>query len=139
MGNVNSNTVHPTKNHLLIDRLIAAECDFLPHSENTERNILVGIMASTGSENPMANQAIRIGGGPAYRLKRFVESPEQLLYMFEEDVTLTLMKNKESLMYNLKTPTFDETREVDPLVARFFKPIGMVSYELDKIGKLYRN
>lgn len=139
MGNVNSNTVHPTKNHLLVDRLIAAECDFLPHSETTERNIRVGIMGSIDSQNPMENQAIRIGGGPAYRLKRFVESPEQLIYMFDQDVTLTLMKNNEALMYNLKTPTLDETRELDPLVVNFFKPIGMVSHELDKIGKLYRN
>jgi hypothetical protein len=138
MGNTTSNRVHTIKNSFLIERLVAAECDFLPVSDAVERNINVGIIASTDSQNPMANQAIRIGDGPVYRLKNFVEGPQQLFYRFEEDVTLTLMKNPEGLMYNLKTPTVDVTREIDPLVAKFFKPIGMVSYELDKMGKLYR-
>jgi hypothetical protein len=138
MGNTSSTRVHTIGTALLIDRLVAADCDFLPISENTERNIRVGIMASNDSQNPMANQAIHIGDGPAYRLKTFVEGPAQLVYTFEQDVSLTLMRNKENLMYNLKTPALDVTREIDPLVARFFKPIGMVSYELDKMEKFYR-
>ena len=48
------------------------------------------------------------------------------------------MRSKEKLIYNIQTPEIQITREVDPLLVKFYKPIGMASAELDKIDKLYR-
>jgi hypothetical protein len=129
----NVSKIAPT--YFLIERVIVGHCDFI---KDTETNIRIGVVGGKDdSQNPLSHQAICIGDSELYRLKSFLESQDQLKYTFEKDVSLTLMKSNASVLYNLKTSELDITREVDPIVLKFFKPIGMGTDELDKIGKLY--
>lgn len=141
MGNSASNVVKPIesslKHCLKIERLIAAECDFLP-ANRFEDNIRVGVIGNSDPANPLSHQAIRFGDSDAYRLQSFINTPDTLTYNFEQGVNLTLMKRRESILYNLKTPEFDVTREINPAIVRMYKSIGMASDELDKIGDLFK-
>lgn len=127
----------PLKECLRIERIIASECDFLP--ENTvENTIRVGVIGNSNPENPLSNQAIRLGNSEAYRLQSFQDGKESLTYTFEKGVSLTLMKRRDSIVYNLKTPEINVTREVYPGILKMYKPIGMVSDELDKMEQLFQ-
>jgi hypothetical protein len=135
MGNVQSEVSAPRK-MLTVERIIAANCDFLPSEDN---NILIGVVGISRDEtNPLAHQAIRIGNSDLYKLVNFQEGTSTLTYEFEKNVSLNIMRSKEKLIYNIQTPEIQITREVDPLLVKFYKPIGMASAELDKIDKLYR-
>jgi hypothetical protein len=141
MGNAVSTSVKPLeapfKNCLRLERLIAAECDFLPASRS-EDNIRVGIIGNSDPENPLSHQAIRFGDSDAYRLQSFTKGENTLTYTFEKNVNLTLMKRRDSILYNLKTPEFDVTREINPTIVRMYKSIGMASDELDNIRDLFQ-
>ena len=135
MGNVQSEVPVPRK-MLTVERIIAANCDFLPSEDN---NILIGVVGISRDEtNPLAHQAIRIGNSDLYKLVNFQEGTSTLTYEFEKNVSLNIMRSKEKLIYNIQTPEIQITREVDPLLVKFYKPIGMASAEFDKIDKLYR-
>ena len=142
MGNTSSASasVTPTmKNAFRIERLVVGLCDFLPETLH-DRNIRVGLVPNPNVQNPLGHQAIKIGETGPYRLQAFTETSTSLHYNFEENVSFTLMKRRESIVYQLKTPDMDITREVDPVVQRMYKTIGMgdTSQELDKIQTLYR-
>jgi hypothetical protein len=141
MGNSVSTAVKPLeapfKNCLQIERMIAAECDFLPANQS-EDNIRVGVIGNSDPANPLSHQAIRFGDSDAYRLQSFTKGENTLIYKFEKNVNLTLMKRRDSILYNLKTPEFDVTREINPTIVRMYKSISMASDELDKIGELFQ-
>lgn len=128
---------NPMKHCLRIDRIIASGCDYLPPNRQ-EDTIRVGVIAQSDPQNPLSGQAIRIGDGDAYRLKSFQEGEDTLQYTFENNITLTLMKRRNSVVYNLKTPELDISREINPAITRFFKPISMNSTEIDKIEKIFK-
>ena len=142
-----SAAIEKTKSkYFIIDRLIAANCHFLPENAN-ERTIRVGTIGSSkhvsnigfeSQTNPLGNQGIRIGDSPIYEMKSFVELPNTLIYKFENDVQLTIFKSRGRTCIHLKTPELDETIEVDPKVASFYKRIDMAADELDKIEKIYK-
>ena len=136
MGNIHSVAPAPTK-RFMVERIIVANCDFLP---SEEKNILIGVSGISRDEmNPLAHQAIRIGNSELYKLVNFQEGTSTLTYEFEKNVSLNIMRSKDTIIYNVKTPEIQITREADPLLIKFYKPIGMASAELDKIEKLYRN
>ena len=127
----------PFKNVLKLERMLASGCDYLPGNQ-MDATIRVGIVSQDDPQNPLSRQAIRLGDSDTYRLKSFQESADSLQYTFEKGVSLTLMKRHDSVLYNLKTPELDVTREVYPGIVKMYKPIGMVSEELDKIGTLFQ-
>ena len=81
MGNVQSEVSAPRK-MLTVERIIAANCDFLPSEDN---NILIGVVGISRDEtNPLAHQAIRIGNSDLYKLVNFQEGTSTLTYEFEK-------------------------------------------------------
>jgi hypothetical protein len=127
----------PMKHCLRIERIVAAQCDYLPPNR-LEDTIRVGVIGNTNPENPLSGQAIRIGDSEAYRLQSFQDGKDSLTYTFEKDVRLTVMKHRDSIVYNLKTPDLDVTKEINPSIVKMYKPIGMASEELDKMGQLFQ-
>jgi hypothetical protein len=134
MGNIQSVAPAPKKK-FMVERIIAANCEFLP---SEEKNILIGVSGISRDEmNPLAHQAIRLGNSELYKLVNFQEGTSTLTYEFEKNVSLNIMRSKDKLIYNIKTPELHITREIDPMLVKFYKPIGMASAEFDKIEKLY--
>ena len=125
------------ENSLRIERVLASQCDFLPPNR-LEDTIRVGVLGQKDPTNPLSSQAIRLGDSEAYRLQSFQGTDTSLTYNFEKGVSLTLMKRRDSFVYNLKTPELDVTREIYPGLVKMYKPIGMASEELDKIGTLFQ-
>lgn len=139
MGISSSAPITPVpKEPLRIERILASGCDYLPPNR-LEDTIRIGIIANLDPNNPMSHQAIKIGDSEAYRLTSCQQAADSLSYTFEKGVSLTLMKRRESIVYNLKTPELDVTREVYPGLVKMFKPIGMASEELDKITNLFHS
>lgn len=126
------------KNCFNIERIIVGSCDFIETKSDIDKNIRVGVLGHDDPENPLSNQALKIGDSEPYRLKAFVENKDQLIYTFEKDVNLTVMKRRGSIVFHLKTPDLDVTKEVDPAITRMYKTIDMASDEIDKIGKFYK-
>jgi hypothetical protein len=138
MGNALTLAPLPKKRFLMIERIIAANCDFLPDSYE-DKNILIGIIGTSKDEaNPLAHQAIRLGTDEPCKLVNFQEGITTLTYEFENNISLNIMRREDKIIYNIQTPDIHITREVDPILIKFYKPIGMDSTELDKINKLYR-
>jgi hypothetical protein len=127
----------PLKQCLRIERIIAAECDYLPPNR-LEDTIRVGVIGNSNPENPLSTQAIRLGDSDAYRLQSFQDGKDSLTYTFEKGVCLTLMKHRDSIVYHLKTPELDVTKEIHPSIVKMYKPIGLASEELDKMSKLFQ-
>jgi hypothetical protein len=127
----------PLKHSLKIERILASGCDYLRPNQ-LEDTIRVGVIGNSDPHNPLSNQAIRLGDSEAYRLESFQKGAYSLTYTFEKGVSLTLMKRRDSIVYNLKTPELDVTKEVYPGLVKMYKPIGMASDELDKIGELFK-
>jgi hypothetical protein len=119
-------------NPLKMERIIAGNCDFLPESQ--ERNIRIGIATNhEDPSNPLGRQVIKIGDQGPFRLHAFSSSPDQIMYAFEKNVHLTIMKRRGSVLYNLKTDELDITREIDEPIRKMFKTMDLDSQELDKI------
>ena len=127
-------TVKMAKDQFKMERILAGNCDFLPECKDADRNIRVGIISNKDDPlNPLGRQAIKIGNSDAFRLHSFTTTPEQITYVFDKNVQLSIMKRRDSVVYNLKTPELDITREIDPTIRRLFKTIDMDSAEIDKI------
>ncbi len=127
----------PLNQCLKIERIIASECEYLPPNQ-MEQTLRVGVLGGADPTNPLSNQAIRLGDSDAYRLQSFQSGTDSLTYTFEKGISLTLMKRRDSIVYNLKTPNLDVTKEIYPGLVKMYKPIGLASEELDKIGELFR-
>ena len=128
-------------NTFLIERLVDGNCDYLQHvMPPYEPNIKVGVFGGTGNDksNPLENQGIRIGDSDIHSLKSFTQANDSLTYEFDQNIKLTVFKRRDSIVYNLKTDTLDVTREVNPAVAKFYKPISMDSIEIDKLATIYK-
>jgi hypothetical protein len=120
-------------NCFTIDRLIDAHCI-------DGKRLSVGINSRNNSTNNILHrQGIRLGeDGNIKRLISFIKTDNGLVYEFEDDTTLTLMKNNKSnkITYSYKTPEITIVKEMDDLVVNMYKTIGVASYELDKIVEL---
>ena len=131
---LNQMTAKIVNDYMKIERLIAGNCDYLPEYPDADRNIRVGIISNKDEPlNPLGRQAITIGNSDPFRLHSFSATPEQITYVFDKNVQLSIMKRRDSVLYNLKTPELDITREIDPTIRRLFKTIDMDSAEIDKM------
>ena len=130
----------PLGRSFLVERILAAECDFLP--ETGEQVIKVGAVGSPkGSNNPLSMQGIRIGSEPIKCLLAVSESNKGLQYKFEDDTELSLFKrDNHQVCYHLKTAIYNETRCISDPVRMRFKNIGIgdATMEIDKIADFMR-
>lgn len=123
-----------SKDQFKIERIIAGNCDFLAECKDADRNIRVGIVTNKDDPlNPLGRQAIKIGDSDPFRLHSFTATPEQITYIFDKNVQLSIMKRRDSVIYSLKTADLDITREIDPTIRRLFKTIDMDSAEIDRM------
>lgn len=131
---LNQMTVKMAKDQFKMERILAGNCDFLPETADKDRNIRVGIISNKDEPlNPLGRQAIKIGNSDAFKLHSFTATPEQITYIFDKNVQLSIMKRRDSVVYNLKTPELDVTREIDPTIRRLFKTIDLDSAEIDRM------
>lgn len=124
----------------LVERILAAECDFLP--ETSSQAIIVGAVGSSQTtNNPLAKQGISIGNEPIRCLLSVSETNGSLSYTFENSTELRVFKRENGeVCYNLKTPSLNETRSISEPVRRRYKNIGLgdATLELDKLVDLLR-
>ena len=109
---------------MIIDRIIVAE----PH------RVEVGVCGIVGKEdNPYKSQVIRINHGPLKSLTSFVETNNSLIYEFEDNTTLKLIKRGNDIVYHIKNNKIEHTSSMHPFVRKIWKTIHLKSEELDKI------
>lgn len=116
---------------MIIDRIIVAE----PHRVEVG---VCGFDKSNGKEdNPYKEQVICVNHGPLKSLTSFVETNNSLIYEFEDNTTLKLIKRDNDIVYHIKSSCgageIDYTGNMHPLVRKIWKTIHLKSEELDKI------
>lgn len=121
--------------YFIMDRIIAANCDYL--KDHSQPNIIIGVYNSPNSLNPLGRQGIRIGDGEIYSLLTFQKTENSVNYEFENSTHLTIFKrNNSQICYNLKTPSLNITREIAPKIASLYKDLSLDSRELDEIKEI---
>jgi hypothetical protein len=121
----------------LVERTIVGQCDFLEDGGS----IRMGVSGRThigDAKNPLSFQGLRIGNSPIMAMKDCIMSDTSVQYTFEGDTKLHVFRRGGDVVYNLKTPTLDVTRTIDPVVTRFFKNIGMQSREIDALEPVFK-
>jgi len=116
---------------LKIDRILDAE-----------NQIYIGVASRDNYDDKQVSlQAIRLGDytNKYYRLLKFTEEEDKLKYNFEDDVTLTLIKNQNDILLRFSHLKEDKfiSKKIDPIIIKWFKPISMASNEFDKIYDLF--
>ncbi len=115
---------------MIIDRIIVAE----PH------HISIGVCGTVGKEdNPYKKQVIRINNEPLKSLISFTETNNSLIYDFEDNVKLQLIKRENDIIYHIKTENIEHTSAVPNILRNHFKTISLASNELDKIADFYKS
>lgn len=116
---------------MVIDRIIVAE----PH--RIEVGVCGAVDAYRQEDNPYKSQVIRVNHGPLKYLTSFVETNNSLIYEFEDNTTLKLIKREDDIVYHIKsscgTGEINHTGNMHPLVRKIWKRIHLKSEELDKI------
>ncbi len=122
------------RNCFTIDRLIDADCNGLPLS--------IGVNSKVDSNNILSHQGIRLGNTneSIKKLISFIKADNGYVYEFEDNVKLTLTKNEENgkIIYSYISPQINVIKEMSPAVVKSYKPISMISYELDKIADIIK-
>lgn len=114
---------------MIMDRMIVAE----PH------RVEVGVCGAVGKEdNPYKTQVIRVDHGPLKSLTSFVETNNSLIYEFEDNTTLKLIKKENDIVYHIKNGEIDHTGNMHPLVRKIWKTIHLKSEEIDKIANFVK-
>lgn len=129
---INLNSKYNTNNYFTIDRLIDADCNGKPLS--------IGVNSIINPNNILSHQGIRHGNTsePIKKLVSFIKVDNGLIYEFEDNTKLTITTNDKTdvLMYSFKSGNLYVTKEMTPELIKVYKPIGMISNELDKIGEI---
>lgn len=132
-SNTLANERERTRHAFLVERTLAAECDFLEDTQDQAIRLGVG-GAKEDPSNPLGLQGVRIGSnGEPLLMKDVKSSDTSVEYSFEKDTYIHVFRRGDDVLYHLKTPTLDVTRTIHPMVRSMWKPIGMgaVSRELD--------
>lgn len=102
---------------------------------NDPINIKFGVCGTAGNpSNPYKYQCIKIDNeSQPHSLLVFCETPNTLIFDFEDNIRLSLMKSNDKINYNIKTDNINITNELDDLHRKIIKSINLGSIELDKI------
>ncbi len=103
-----------------------------------EAGIWVGVNGTEEPNNPMGKQKLCLQNGQYQKLKFFTKTDNNLMYEFENDITLRFYKNPDGVYYNFKYPSkqIDQTKLMHQVVCSNYKKIGFNSNELDQIYDL---
>lgn len=115
-----------------IDRLIDADCI-------DGKSLIIGVNGKTNPNNILSNQGIRLGQNEEIKkLVSFVKADNALIYHFEDNTRLTLSKDIKTnkIRYSFEMPGITVVKEMDDLVVKMYKTIGLSSSELDSIAEL---
>jgi hypothetical protein len=128
----NSKSIDKSKNnYFIIDRLLDNDCN--------GKILSLGINGNSNPNNILGSQCIRIGDdGDINRLISFIKTDNNLVYNFENNVSLVLYKNNlGKIIYSLKMGE-DQVivKEINETIIKMYKPISMASDELDAIVEL---
>lgn len=132
MGNYSSAFNISNNEYLKQDRLI-----------DGENKIYIGVVSHKLYSNPYSSQAIRIGDfGKLYRLEKFIETPNSLIFEYESNTSMTLSKREKDIIVNIKEPDTNTLiiKPMDSIVREIFKPIqwSNLANEYDKIPEFIR-
>jgi hypothetical protein len=108
-----------------------------------EPNILIGICGQKKADdktNPFAIQCLRLNNeNKLHSLKLYQKTDQSLCYEFENDIRLCFLKQLNGkIMYNLKTPQTNLTKEMDEIFVNNFKPLHLASNEFDLINEFIK-
>jgi hypothetical protein len=124
------NLINMYSNYFTIDRLIDADCQ--------GKVLSVGVINNVNSNSILNYQGIRWGeDGQIKRLISSVKINNGLIYIFEDNYTLTLNRNdKNKIIYSFHTENDVIVKELDDKVVKYWKRISLNSSELDRIAEL---
>lgn len=121
-------------NCFTIDRLIDADCNEMP--------LNIGVNSKVDSNNILNHQGILLGNTneSIKKLISFIKADNGYIYEFEDNIKLTLTKNEDNgkIIYAYISPKINVIKEISPTIVKAYKPISMISYELDKIGDIIK-
>lgn len=97
--------------------------------------VFVGIGGDNDIGNPMSKQKLYIRNDSYNKLKFFTKTDTNLIYEFENNITLQFYKNIDGIYYNLKYPkkNINKTKLIDLTIIEYFTKIELCSNELDQI------
>ena len=120
-------TFMPRTPSMTIDRVI-----------DGETKLYVGITALPNNNNPITGQCMRLGNDDLKRLVNFVETDNTLEYYFENNNYMKFTKGADNVVtLTMRYNDITTTREINPMMRRFYKPISCQSAELDKLSQLF--
>jgi hypothetical protein len=115
-----------SNNELLHERIIDA---------TNFGNIKVGITESEEKSNPLSKQKIKFNNKIS-ELKFFTKTESNLIYEFDDEITLKFYKNNEGdIIYNFNYPNLkiNFTKHMDDIIIKWYDLINQNSSELDEI------
>lgn len=115
----------PSKDYFHISNVIDTDCN----GEILE----IGVHGFKKYNNVLSNQGIRIGNNNINCLISFSKCNNSLIYEFENDIRLTLIKNKNNIMYSLKNTDNIIVKYINKNIWNMKKTINMNSLEIDEI------
>lgn len=132
MGNYSSAFNIPNNESLKQERLI-----------DEENKIYIGIVSPKPHTNPYSSQAIRIGDfGKLYRLQKFIETSNSLIFEYESNTSMTLSKRDNEIIVNINEHETNThiIKPMDSIPREIYKPIhfGNLANEYDKIPEFIR-
>jgi len=98
-------------------------------------NIKVGIIESEEQSNPLSKQKLKFNNKIS-ELKFFTITESNLIYEFDDKITLKFYKNKEKdIIYNFNYPNLkiNFTKQMDDIIIKWYELINKNSNELDEI------
>ena len=120
-------TFMPRTPSMTIDRVI-----------DGESRLYVGITSPSDNINPLNGQCMRFGDDDLKRMVNFVETNNTLEYFFENDNYMKFTKGADNVVtLTMRYNDITTTREINPMMRRFYKPISCQSAELDKLSQLF--
>lgn len=95
----------------------------------------MGVHGFKNPNNILSNQGIRIGNNNINCLISFSKSNNSLIYEFENDIQLVLIKNENNndIIYSLKTPDRTIVKYINKDIWNIRRSIKMNSAEIDEI------
>ena len=98
-------------------------------------NIKVGIIESGEQSNPLSKQKLKFNNKIS-ELKFFTITESNLIYEFDDKITLKFYKNKEKdIIYNFNYPNLkiNFTKQMEDIIIKWYELINKNSNELDEI------
>jgi hypothetical protein len=88
------------------------------------------------------HKQLELETGKLYRLEKFIETPNSLIFEYESNTSMTLLKREKDIIINIKEQDTNTNiiKPMDSIVREIFKPIkwSNLATEYDKIPEFIR-